>query len=97
MKGFIDIAKNIYTISVDTKVISKIIELMIFPVLEKFAKENNYQMIFSAEQNHYPDVTVVFPPQKTYLETIRRIKLIAKNSQKHSLLQDHLIFSFSQK
>lgn len=61
VKGFIDIAKNIYTISVDTKVISKIIELMMFPVLEKFAKENNYQMIFSAEQNHYPDVTFITP------------------------------------
>jgi hypothetical protein len=33
VKGFIDIAKNIYTISVDTKVISKILELMIFPAL----------------------------------------------------------------
>jgi Restriction endonuclease EcoRV len=29
VKGFIDIAKNIYTISVDTKVVSKIIELTI--------------------------------------------------------------------
>ncbi|MFH0776089.1 MAG: type II restriction endonuclease, partial [Patescibacteria group bacterium] len=48
VKGFIDIAKNIYTISVDTKVISKIIELMMFPVLKKFANENNYEMIFSA-------------------------------------------------
>jgi len=28
VKGFIDIAKNIYTISVDTKVVSKIIEKM---------------------------------------------------------------------
>lgn len=61
VKGFIDIAKNIYTLSVDTKVISKIIELMMFPVLEKFAKEKNYQMIFSAEQNHYPDVTFLTP------------------------------------
>jgi len=59
VKGFIDIAKNIYTISVDTKVVSKIIELMMFPVLQKFAKENNFKMIFSAEQNHYPDVTFV--------------------------------------
>lgn len=32
IKGFIDIYKNIYTISLDTKVISKIIELMIFRV-----------------------------------------------------------------
>jgi len=61
LKGFIDIAKNIYTISVDTKVISKIIELMMFPVLEKFAKENGYKMIFATEQNHYPDVTFVTP------------------------------------
>ena len=59
VKGFIDIATNIYTISVDTKVISKIIELMMFPVLKKLADENHYRMIFSAEQNHYPDVTFV--------------------------------------
>lgn len=59
VKGFIDIAKNIYTISVDTKVISKIIELMMFPVMERFARGNEYKMIFSAEQNHYPDVTFI--------------------------------------
>ena len=59
VKGFIDVAKNIYTISVDTKVVSKIIELMIFPVLQKFAKENEFEMILSSEQNHYPDVTFI--------------------------------------
>ncbi len=64
VKGFIDIAKNIYTISVDTKVISKIIELMMFPVLKKFADENKYEMIFSAEQNHYPDVTFITPKKE---------------------------------
>jgi len=59
VKGFIDITKNIYTISVDTKVISKIIELMMFPVLQKFAKDNKFKMILSSEQNHYPDVTFI--------------------------------------
>ncbi len=59
VKGFIDIARNIYTISVDTKVISKIIELMMFPVLQKFARENNFEMIFANEQNHYPDVSFI--------------------------------------
>ena len=59
IKGFIDIAKNIYTISVDTKVVSKIIELMMFPVLQKFARDNGFEMILSAEQNHYPDVTFI--------------------------------------
>ena len=42
-----------------SKVVSKIIELMMFPVIQKFAKENGYEMIFSAEQNHYPDVTFI--------------------------------------
>lgn len=64
VKGFIDIAKNIYTISIDTKVVSKIIELMMFPVLQRFAKENNYEMIFSAEQNHYPDVSFLTKSKK---------------------------------
>lgn len=59
VKGFIDVAKNIYTISVDTKVISKIIELMMFPTIHKFSQENNYKMVLSEEQNHYPDVTFI--------------------------------------
>ena len=59
VKGFIDVYKNIYTISVDTKVVSKIIELMIFPVILKFAGENNYEMFLSAHQNHYPDITFI--------------------------------------
>jgi hypothetical protein len=57
VKGFIDIYKNIYTISVDTKVISKIIELMIFPTLAQFANDYNYEMILSQHQNHYPDLS----------------------------------------
>ena len=59
VKGFIDVAKNIYTISADTKVVSKIIELMMFPVLQKFATENGFEMVLSTEQNHYPDVTFI--------------------------------------
>ena len=59
VKGFIDIYKNIYTISVDTKVVSKIIELLIFPVISKFSLDNNYRMILSSHQNHYPDITFI--------------------------------------
>ncbi|CAN2039021.1 Restriction endonuclease [Candidatus Magnetomoraceae bacterium gMMP-15] len=59
VKGFIDVYKNIYTISTDTKVISKIVELMIFPIFVKFAHENNYEMILSKQQNHYPDLTFI--------------------------------------
>lgn len=57
VKGFIDVFRNIYTISVDTKVISKIVELMLFPLIARFAQEYNYDLILSAHQNHYPDIT----------------------------------------
>lgn len=59
VKGFIDIYKNIYTISIDTKVVSKIIELMIFPIIVKFSQENGYDLVLSAHQNHYPDLTFI--------------------------------------
>ena len=59
IKGFIDVYKNIYTISVDTKVVSKLIELMLFPALSGFASRNNLKLVLSEHQNHYPDVTLV--------------------------------------
>jgi len=59
VKGFIDIAKNIYTISADTKVISKIMELLLFPKICQFAKENNYKIVPCKEQNFYPDITFI--------------------------------------
>jgi len=59
VKGFIDIAKNIYTISLDTKVISKIMELLIFPNVCAFAERNGFKIILSKEQNFYPDITFV--------------------------------------
>lgn len=59
VKGFIDIAENIYVMPGDTKVVSKIIELMLFPTFTKFAAENNLKMILPSEQNHYPDLTFI--------------------------------------
>lgn len=63
VKGFIDVYQNIYTISIDTKVVSKIVELMIFPVILDFAKQNGYRCLLASHQNHYPDVT--FVPEST--------------------------------
>ncbi len=59
IKGFIDVFCNIYTVSVDTKVVSKIIELMLYPLISKFAVEKNYKMVPSSYQNHYPDVSFI--------------------------------------
>ncbi len=59
VKGFIDIAKNIYTISADTKVISKIMELLLFPKICQFAEECNYKIVLCKEQNFYPDISFI--------------------------------------
>ena len=59
VKGFIDIYKNVYTISIDTKIVSKVLELLLFPLLQKFAKENNLELELSPQQNFYPDLTFI--------------------------------------
>lgn len=57
VKGFIDIDKNIYTISNDTKVVSKIIEILLIPKLDVFARKNGLTLELPSKQNYYPDLT----------------------------------------
>ncbi len=67
VKGFIDIFKNVYTISSDTKIVSKILEIHLFPKILKFAKDNGYKVVLADHQNYYPDISFV----KAEDETIR--------------------------
>ena len=71
VKGFIDVAKNIYTISVDTKVVSKILELLIFPNLCTFATKNKLRTVLSKEQNFYPDLTFIDEAGNKYAVDIK--------------------------
>lgn len=57
VKGFIDIDKNVHTITNDTKVVSKIIEILLIPKLDAFAKDNGLKLELSSKQNFYPDLT----------------------------------------
>ena len=59
VKGFIDVYKNIYTISSDTKIVSKILEIHIFPQILHFADSIGYKIILAEKQNWYPDLTLV--------------------------------------
>ncbi len=59
VKGFIDIFKNVYTISNDTKIISKILEIHLFPHFLKFAEEIGYTIELAEHQNYYPDLTFI--------------------------------------
>lgn len=60
VKGFIDVYKNVYTVSSDTKIVSKILEIHIFPQILQFAKENGYDIILTEHQNYYPDLTFIY-------------------------------------
>lgn len=43
----------------DTKVLSKIMEILIIPIFKKFAKNSGYELKLPKEQNFYPDLTFI--------------------------------------
>ncbi|WAS04419.1 hypothetical protein LQF76_10335 [Gloeomargaritales cyanobacterium VI4D9] len=59
IKGFIDVYRHIYTISIDTKIVSKVLELLLFPLFEDFANQQKLEIELSPEQNFYPDLTFI--------------------------------------
>ena len=65
IKGFIDLYKNIYTISADTKIVSKILEIHLFPSILKFASDNSYKIVLAKHQNYYPDISFVYKEDET--------------------------------
>ena len=65
VKGFIDVDKNVYTITNDTKVVSKIIEILLIPKLDNFARSHGLELELPSQQNFYPDLT--FKDQEGHL------------------------------
>jgi Restriction endonuclease EcoRV len=59
IKGFIDAFENIYTISADTKIVSKILEIHLFSKFLEFANQYNYELVLAEHQNWYPDISFV--------------------------------------
>lgn len=57
IKGFIDVYQRIYTISVDTKIVSKVLELLLFPMFVDFAEKHGLHFELCPQQNFYPDIT----------------------------------------
>lgn len=84
VKGFIDIFKNVYTVSSDTKIISKILEIHLFPKILFFAQVNGFKVVLAEHQNYYPDISLV----KVSDESIRfaiDFKTSYRNSKKPHL------------
>jgi hypothetical protein len=59
IKGFIDIHRRIYTISVDTKIVSKVLELLLFPMFVEFGKKHRLRLDLSPQQNFYPGISFI--------------------------------------
>lgn len=60
IRGFIDIFRNVYTLSTDTKIISKVLELHLFPHFLSFAENIGYDIELATYQNWYPDLTFIY-------------------------------------
>jgi len=59
VKGFIDTDESIFTISSDSKIVSKILEIQLFPKFKEFAEEMDYEIVLAEKQNWYPDLSFV--------------------------------------
>lgn len=64
VKGFIDAFRNVYTISSDTKIVSKILEIHLFPQILAFAEKYGYAVVLAEHQNYYPDISFVLKADK---------------------------------
>jgi len=59
IRGVIDIFQQIYALSADTKLVSKIMEIVLLPHLFQFAQQHDYKVVLSPEQNYYPDLSFI--------------------------------------
>lgn len=63
IKGVIDSQKRIYTITNDTKLISKVFELITTPIIIEIAEKYGIKVIQSDRQTVYPDFTLILPDE----------------------------------
>lgn len=63
IKGVIDSQRRIYTVSNDTKLISKVFELITAPIILSTAESHGVQIVESDRQTVYPDFTFVMPDE----------------------------------
>ncbi len=59
VRGFIDVFQNVFSISSDTKVVSKILEIQLFSKFLEFGKDNGLDLVLAEHQNWYPDISFV--------------------------------------
>ena len=87
VKGFIDVFKNVYAISSDTKIISKILKIHLFPKILAFAERHGFAVVLAEHQNYYPDISFVCKDNES-LKFAVDFKTTYRNPQKPWLYQN---------
>lgn len=79
-----DVFRNVYTISSDTKVLSKILEIHLFPQIMEFARRHSYKVVLADHQNYYPDISFVSSNDQSIMFAVD-FKTTYRNAQKPHL------------
>ncbi|MBU0636016.1 type II restriction endonuclease, partial [Candidatus Micrarchaeota archaeon] len=58
VKGVLTSEDEIYSFGTDTKILSRVFELLAYPYVKKIADNNNLTVELSTEQTVYPDFTI---------------------------------------
>lgn len=68
VKGFVDIDERVYSLTGDTKVLSKALELVLLPELISFFQREDFRVELADYQNQYPDISVIKRNRKVALD-----------------------------
>ncbi len=59
LRGILDLRHRLYPIPSDTKVLSRLLEMLFVPPIFAFAHEQACEIILAPHQNYYPDITFI--------------------------------------
>ena len=78
LRGLIDTARRVYSLSGDTKVISKALELMLLPPITRFWEDRGYQVTLARYQNFYPDLSLVIGQARYAIDLKTTYRLLGR-------------------
>ncbi|RLC66919.1 MAG: hypothetical protein DRI48_03620, partial [Chloroflexi bacterium] len=78
LRGFVDTAQRVYSLTTDTKVISKALELMLLPRISGFWEQRGYEVVPAKYQNFYPDLSLVRAEERYALDLKTTYRLLRR-------------------
>lgn len=79
LRGFVDTACRVYSLTSDTKVISKALELMLLPQISGFWEQRGYEVVPAKYQNFYPDLSTVCADERYALDLKTTYRLLPRD------------------